>query len=79
MLIIDANVGMTDRDITMYQELVRHEKDFVIVANKIDKMTQSEYHKKMTELKKLVGDTLIIPFSTKKRKGIETLSEEIFN
>ncbi|MCX6754340.1 MAG: ribosome biogenesis GTP-binding protein YihA/YsxC [Candidatus Nomurabacteria bacterium] len=79
VLIIDANVGMTERDITMYQELVHHEKDFIIVANKIDKMTQAEYHKKMTELKKLVGESRVIPFSTKKRKGIEALTDEIFS
>jgi len=79
VLIIDANVGMTERDITMYQELVRHEKDFIIIANKIDKMTQSEYHKKMTELKKMVGESRLIPFSTKKRKGVEDLIDEIFN
>lgn len=79
VLVIDANVGMTTRDITMYQELVNHEKNFIIVANKIDKMKQSEYHKKMAVLKKLVGDTPVIAFSTKKRQGIEDLSDEIFS
>jgi len=78
VLIIDANVGMTEKDVTMYQELVRHEKDFIIVANKIDKMTQSEYHKKMTELKKMIGESTVFPFSTKTRKGVEALTEEIF-
>ena len=79
VLIIDANVGMTDKDILMYQEFVKHEKDFIIVANKIDKMTQSEYHKKMIELKKMIGESIVIPFSTKNRKGLENLSSVIFD
>ena len=79
VMIIDLGVGMTDKDILMYNELIKHDKNFIIIANKIDKLKQSEYHKKMTELKKLVGDSPIIPFSNKTRKGIETLIDEIFN
>ena len=79
VLIIDANVGMTDRDIIMFEELKNFNKDFIIVANKIDKMTQSEYHKKFTEIKKITKDHKVIPFSTTKKNGIESLSDEIFN
>lgn len=79
VLIIDANVGMTDRDILMFKELQRHHKDFIIVASKIDKMTQSEYHKKMALLRKTAGDQTVIPFSSKKRTGIDDLILEIFN
>lgn len=78
VLIIDANVGMTDRDMAMLKELKHFHKDFVIIANKIDKMTQSEYHHKMTEIKKVVGDSLVIPFSSKKRAGLDNLISEIF-
>jgi len=79
VMIIDANVGMTERDITMLQELENHNKDFIIVANKIDKMTQSEYHKKMIAIKKITGKHLVIPFSSKEKKGLESLSGKIFN
>lgn len=79
VLIIDANVGMTERDILMHNELIKFNKDFIIVANKIDRMTQSEYHKKMTELKKLTGNHIIIPFSTKTKKGLENLIDQIFS
>ncbi|NVN97399.1 ribosome biogenesis GTP-binding protein YsxC [Candidatus Nomurabacteria bacterium] len=79
VMIIDATVGMTEKDILMFNELINHDKDFIIVANKIDKLTQSEYHKKMTELKKMAGDIYpIIPFSNKTKKGLETLLEEVF-
>jgi GTP-binding protein len=79
VLIIDAVVGMTEKDILMFNELINHNKNFVIVANKIDKLKQSEYHKKMAELKKMVGsEHAIIPFSTKDRKGLEELIDKIF-
>lgn len=79
VLIIDANVGMTDRDILMFNELINYQKDFIIIANKIDKMTQSEYSKKMNEIKKIVGNHKLIPFSTKKRDNLSSLLNEIFN
>lgn len=79
VMIIDANVGMTERDLLMYNELKNFNKDFIIVANKIDKMTQSEYHKKMAEIKKITKDSIVIPFSVKNKKGLENLIEKIFN
>lgn len=79
VMIIDANVGLTDKDILMLEELEKFNKDFIIIANKIDKMTQSEYHKKNNEIKKIVGEQhKIIPFSVKTRKGVEALIDEIF-
>lgn len=79
VLIIDANVGMTEKDILMFNELVHYNKNFIIVANKIDKMTQSEYHKKITELKKITNGVPVFPFSTKKRNGLDSLIDEIFS
>ncbi len=79
VLIIDANVGMTDKDLSMFQELENHQKNFVIALSKIDKMTQSEFHKKIHEVKNMVGDHNVIPFSSKKRTGIDNLVNEIFN
>lgn len=79
VLIVDANVGMTERDVTMFEELERYNKNFIIVASKIDKMTQSEYHKKITELEGIVGPHTLIPFSSKKRVGIDELIDEVFS
>ena len=78
VMIIDANVGMTEKDILMLDELKNHEKDFLIVANKIDKMTQSEYHNKMKEIKKITKEYQVIPFSTKKKDNIDALRDLIF-
>jgi GTP-binding protein len=75
VFIIDANVGMTDKDVSMFDELARHKKDFIIALSKIDKMNQSEYHHKMTEIKKIVGQHLVFPFSTKSMKGLIPILE----
>jgi GTP-binding protein len=79
VFIIDANVGITGTDISMLRELEEHDKDFIVVANKIDKLSQKEYHKKMTDIKNIVGDHPIVPFSTKKKIGIKILLNEIFS
>jgi len=73
VLIIDANVGMTDKDTSMLQELEEHGKNIVIALSKIDKMTQSEYHHKLQEIKIATGAHPVFPVSAKKRKGTEKL------
>ncbi len=78
VFIIDANVGFTETDLSMLDELEENKKDFIIVANKIDRMNQSDYQKQIREIKKIAGEHLIIPVSTKKKKGIEILLKEIF-
>ncbi|MFA6355091.1 MAG: ribosome biogenesis GTP-binding protein YihA/YsxC [Candidatus Paceibacterota bacterium] len=79
VMIIDASIGMTEKDILMFNELINHDKDFIIIANKVDKLTQKNYHKKMNELKKMAGDIYpIIPFSNKDKKGLEILIDTIF-
>jgi len=79
VLIIDANVGMTEKDILMFNELKKFEKDFIVIANKIDKMTQSEFHQKITNLNKILDPYKAIPFSVKNKKGLENLADQIFN
>lgn len=78
IFIIDANVGFTETDLSMLDELESHHKNFIIIAHKIDKMTQSDYHKQMTEIKEIAKENIIIPFSSKTKKGLEELIDEIF-
>jgi GTP-binding protein len=78
VLIIDANIGITEKDIMMFNELIKFNKDFIIVANKIDKMTQSEFYQKIKEINKILDPYSVIPFSTKKKKNLENLIKQIF-
>jgi GTP-binding protein EngB required for normal cell division len=77
VLIIDANVGMTARDESMFAELKKAHKNIVIVASKTDKMTQSEYHKKISELQEMAGNYPVFPVSSTEKTGLDPLTEEL--
>jgi GTP-binding protein len=77
VLIIDASVGLTENDEYMLYNMESQKKNFVIVANKIDKIKQSEYKKKMEAVAAAVGDHTIIPYSAEKKLGVAALVDEI--
>ncbi|MEK7180976.1 MAG: ribosome biogenesis GTP-binding protein YihA/YsxC [Patescibacteria group bacterium] len=77
VLILDANVGPTENDLEMLRGLEEHEKKIVIVANKIDKIKESEYKEKLNKLKSLVGEHKIIPYSSETKFGRSELINEI--
>lgn len=77
-LIIDANVGPTDDDLDMLEALEKYEKNIVVVANKIDKIKKSKYDEKFQEIREIIGDHKIIPYSAKEKIGIKELAAEMF-
>jgi GTP-binding protein len=79
VLIIDGNVGPTVDDLEMLHTLEHYKKEVVIVANKIDKIKKSKYAAHIQEIQDLVGEHVIIPYSSHDRIGIGALSNEIFN
>jgi GTP-binding protein len=79
VLIIDANIGPTDDDLEMLRALEDFQKDIVVVANKIDKIKKSKYAEQLQEIKDLVGEHKIVPYSSHDRIGRSALINEIFN
>lgn len=77
VLIIDAYVGPTDADLEMIVELEEHDKNVLIVANKVDKMKSSEYKTKMQKIQNKLGFREVIPYSAEKKVGIKELTKEI--
>lgn len=77
ILIIDANIGITDSDLEMLSALEDHKKNIVVAANKIDKIKKSEYKRQMQKIRDLAGEHKVIPYSAKKGIGIEDLIKEI--
>lgn len=77
LLIVDANVGMTESDIEMFNELKEHNKDIIIVANKIDKVKMSDKQKNLNTIKKIAGSYPVIIYSSEKRIGTEELGNAI--
>ncbi len=78
VLIIDGRTGMTDKDLEMYDALINHDKDIIIVVNKIDKLNLSEKQKCLNEIKKIAGNHLIIPYSAEKHTNKDLLIDSIF-
>lgn len=77
VLIIDANVGLTDTDIDMLEALDANHKSVIIVANKIDKIKNANFHKQIQKIRDLVGDHHIIEFSAEKGTGVNELKNEL--
>ncbi len=77
VLIIDAKVGPTAYDLEMLKCLEEHQKKIIIVANKIDKLKNSEYKNQIKKIQDLIGSHQIIPCSAAKNKGINDLIREI--
>jgi len=78
VLIIDAELGATNNDLQMLYSLKERGKDVVVVANKVDKIKKSSYKKQLADIQSALGDYKIIPYSAKKKIGVNELANEIF-
>ncbi len=79
VLIVDINVGMTDKDISMYNELKAHNKNIIVALSKVDKITQSNAYHNLKEIQKTTEDHPLFQFSSEKKIGIEELTHEILS
>ncbi|MFZ3057740.1 MAG: ribosome biogenesis GTP-binding protein YihA/YsxC [Minisyncoccales bacterium] len=79
VLIIDASVGPTKDDLEMLYALEDYRKDIIVVANKIDKIKQTKYEEQFKTINELIGAHKIIPYSAKKKIGVNELLKEIFD
>jgi GTP-binding protein len=77
VLIIDASLGPTESDLEMLHALMQHEKNIIVVANKIDKIKNSHYDEQMKKIAGQIGDHPIIPYSSEARFGMNELYKEI--
>lgn len=74
VLIIDAAVGMTDRDESMLADLQDAGKNIIIAANKIDRLNQSEYHQALRSIATAAQGHPVFPVSAAKKTGIQELA-----
>lgn len=77
VLIIDAVVGVTPSDMQMLNSLEQANKNIVIVANKADKLKQSQIKKQLQSVSDAVGDYKVIAYSAEKNIGVSELTDEI--
>ena len=79
-MIVDARHKPTADDCTMGEWFKGSGKPFVVVANKLDKLKQSEVEPTLARIRETLGisdDVKVIPFSAEKGTGRQELLEEI--
>lgn len=79
VLVIDAKVGFTEFDEEMLAVLMSHQHPVVIVANKIDKLTQSEFSKQRNEIAAKAHGNPVCYVSSKTKKGRDELLDILFS
>lgn len=77
IMIIDAKVGPTDQDLEVLRRLTEAGKPVVIVANKVDKLKNTEYKKQMAKIQELIGDHNVIQYSATEKIGVGELTNEM--
>lgn len=76
-LILDTKVGVTEFDKQMIEILTEHGHPFVLVANKIDKLTQRELAQQLSDIRKEAGDAEVVPSSAKGQDGVKLLLQRL--
>lgn len=77
LLIIDANVGATKFDMEMMDLLLENGYETIVVANKSDKVKNSEQVKKQRAIEEKLDGAKIVYYSSKTGKGKEELLSAI--
>jgi GTP-binding protein len=78
VLVVDSKVGVTDFDKDMIMILTEEKHPYVIVANKIDKITQKEASVQIKSIQEAAGSVAVVAFSSRTKKGLKQLLETIF-
>lgn len=78
-LIIDSRIGPTKDDLEILKALEDHQKEIVIIVNKIDKLNRSEQARRMKEIKEAIGNHETILHSATKGTGYNEILENIYD
>jgi GTP-binding protein len=79
-LLVDIRHDPSKQDVQMYEWLKHYGYAGLIVATKADKISRNETQKKIAAIRRVLGageSDIIIPVSTLKKTGIDTLAVEI--
>lgn len=79
VLIIDANVGITDLDREMIKILEENKHQIIIVANKMDKMGKLAAAENFSFIKKEAPLACVLPYSAKTKDGKAELIKKIMS
>lgn len=77
VFIMDANTGPSHNDMEILRGLMEDGKHIIIVANKVDKLKNSEYKRRLQSIENISEVCKVIPYSSNKKIGISELTNEI--
>jgi len=78
ILIIDMNIGITRFDRQMIEILRDLHIDFIVAANKADKLKTGERGEQLKHIREACGSALVIPYSAKTKEGRGSVLKELF-
>lgn len=78
VMIIDAEIGPTNSDLSVLKFLEDAGKDILIVANKVDKIKKSQYLNQIKKITEIFLGHKVMPYSSKAKIGVGELSAELF-
>lgn len=78
VLVLDAKVGPNSMDLEMVRLLAEHNREVLVVANKIDSLNQKERSAQLKMISEKIPNFKIIPCSAKTKEGREEILEWIF-
>jgi GTP-binding protein len=78
MILLDSRRGWMEADRMLRQWLQHHNKTYMVVATKVDKLNQSEEFKAMRAIRSEVpGDVVVEPFSAITGRGVREIWQTI--
>lgn len=76
VLVLDAQVGVTEFDQEIIDALHERDESVVLVANKTDKLNQKDRHQAMNSLQEI--GLPVVPFSAKTKRGAQDFFKAVF-
>jgi GTP-binding protein len=76
-LLLDARRGWKDMDLELRDWLEQNNRDFVVIATKVDKLNQKEQHHNMAAIRKELGGRELFPFSAPTGRGAREIWQAI--
>lgn len=76
-LLLDARRGWMDMDLELKEWLESRNKDFVVIATKVDKLNQKEQRHNLKAIKSQLGDRELFPFSAATGRGAREIWQAI--
>lgn len=76
-LLLDARRGWMDMDLELKDWLESRNRNFVVIATKVDKLNQKEQHHNLTAIQKELGERELFPFSAPTGRGAREIWQAI--